>query len=430
MTKKNALILTLIFQGIVLPAIASDSLLQNGDRVAICGDSITAQKLYSLYLENYFLMCKPASNLEAVQLGQGGEVTWGFMGRMVSDVLPFKPTVATVCYGMNDGGYSSINPQTRKRYHDSLMVIVKRFQENGVRLVVVSSPGVVDSITYDIRNANRSTKAAEYNEALGDLGEAAESVVQEAGPGVVFANTHANMMTFMASAKAKRGEAYHVGGADGVHPAANGHLVMAYSMLKALGCDGDIGVITYDSNKAQASSSAGHKVISASNGVIEIESSRYPFCFFGDPADPTSTRGAIDFLPFNEELNRFMLKVTNAPAKGMKVTWGKESKAFSASQLEEGINLASEFLDNPFCEPFQKVQAAVQAQQDYEGMAVYGILRPIGWWRKELFSDPKDLQAIDQISQTTLAKAQTLQEKASAAVVPVRHQIRLDAITL
>ena len=39
---------------------------------------------------------------------------------------------------------------------------------------------------------------------------------------------------------------YHVAGADGVHPAANGHLIIAYAFLKALGCDGNIGTIKVD----------------------------------------------------------------------------------------------------------------------------------------------------------------------------------------
>ena len=33
---------------------------------------------------------------------------------------------------------------------------------------------------------------------------------------------------------------------DGVHPAANGHLIMAYAFLKGLGCDGNVGTITLD----------------------------------------------------------------------------------------------------------------------------------------------------------------------------------------
>jgi hypothetical protein len=113
----------------------------------------------------------------------------------------------------------------------------------------------------------------------------------------------------MTQAKAKYGKQYHVGGSDGIHPAANGQLVMAYAFLKALGCSGDIGTITLDLAAKSAQATAGYKILSVTDGAIEVESSRYPFCFFGDPARPESTRGIIEFIPFNEELNRYRLVV-------------------------------------------------------------------------------------------------------------------------
>src|SRR5947207_1130075 len=74
--------------------------LKDGDVLAICGDSITEQKLYSLYIEDYLLVCRPRQNLRAMQFGWGGEVVGGFLGRM-SNVLRFPVTAATTCYGMN-----------------------------------------------------------------------------------------------------------------------------------------------------------------------------------------------------------------------------------------------------------------------------------------------------------------------------------------
>ncbi|MEA2710943.1 MAG: hypothetical protein QOF78_3544, partial [Phycisphaerales bacterium] len=84
--------------------------LNEKDFLAICGDSITEQKLYSVYIENYLLMCKPTANLHAMQFGWGGETAGGFLGRM-SNVLRFPVTAATTCYGMNDGGYAPLTPE-------------------------------------------------------------------------------------------------------------------------------------------------------------------------------------------------------------------------------------------------------------------------------------------------------------------------------
>src|SRR6185436_3354594 len=115
--------------------------LKDGDYVAIVGDSITEQKQYSVFIEDYLLMCRPAANLRATQFGWGGETASGFAGRMDNDMAPFKATVATTCYGMNDGGYSPMNPGKAKGYHDAQTRVVEKMKKAGVRFIVVGSPG-------------------------------------------------------------------------------------------------------------------------------------------------------------------------------------------------------------------------------------------------------------------------------------------------
>ena len=67
-------------------------------------------------------------------------------------------------------------------------------------------------------------------------------------------------------------------------------------------------------------------------------------CEKDNPEKDNSIRSALTLIPFNEELNRLTLKATNVKAgRSYKVTWGSESKTFTAAQLERGINLAAEF---------------------------------------------------------------------------------------
>ena len=121
-----------------------------------------------------------------------------------------------------------------------------------------------------------------------------------------FADVHGPMLAVMQQAEAKYASAgYHFTLPDGVHPLRNGHLVMAYAFLKALGCDGDIGTITWDAARGEARATAGHAVIAAGPRELTVESTRYPFCFAGDPASPDSTAGVTAFFPFNQDLNRF-----------------------------------------------------------------------------------------------------------------------------
>lgn len=398
--------------------------LKEGDSVAIIGDSITEQKLYSVYMEDYLLMCKPAMDVKTCQFGWSGETSWGFLARMNNDMTWFHPTVATTCYGMNDGAYSPQTPEKAKKYRDSQKAIVQQMKKMGVRLIVVGSPGCVDADTF-----RKSTEAAVmYNKTLASERDIAKEVAEEEG--VVFADVYDTMFDAMTKGKAKLGSNYAFAGGDGVHPGPNGQLAMAYAFLKALGCDGNIGTITIDLGANKAEASEGHKVLSYQDGAAEIESSKYPFCFYGDPAGQ-STRSAIEFLPFNEDLNRFKLVVKGAKSDQVKVTWGSAEKTFSKADLEKGINLAAEFIENPFSGPFinplggpfMKVHQAIVAQQNLE-TPLHKVwihnLQPI----REQLPEAKD--AAEQIVQVAAKKRQRLLDAASAAVVPVKHTIKIE----
>src|SRR5579871_5744566 len=74
-------------------------------RVAIIGDSITEQKIYSKFIETYLLACLGRKDITCFQFGWGGETAAAFSQRLENDLSVFHPTVATTCYGMNDGHY-------------------------------------------------------------------------------------------------------------------------------------------------------------------------------------------------------------------------------------------------------------------------------------------------------------------------------------
>ena len=396
--------------------------LQKGDFVAICGDSITEQKLYSVYIQNYLLMCKPVGvdgNLRAMQFGWSGETSWGFLQKMPKEALRFKMNVATTCYGMNDGGYAPLSEERAKKYRDAMTGIVRAFKDHGVRFVVVGSPGCVDLNTFKPKEAG----AAEmYNKTLAGLRDIAREVAAQEG--VIFANVYDAMFEAMTKGKAKYGSKYYVPGADGFHPGPNGQLVMAYAFLKALGCDGEIGTIAVDLAGRKADGGEAHKVLSVGDGTVEVESSRYPFCFYGDPASPSSTSGIVEFMPFNQDLNRFTLIVRGAPGDRVRVTWGKNSKEFAKADLEKGINLAAEFpVDNPFGEPFKKVEGLIRKQQNAETPLVKKTLHDLAT-KKDVNKEEGEKKA-----QEEMANAKRLfDEAAAAAQVPVKHTIRIEAV--
>ncbi len=321
---------------------------------------------------------------------------------------------------MNDGSYQAYNEGIGRNYEQGTRRIQDRMKEIGARMVV-GGPGPVD---LDSWRRDKPEEDKVYNDNLAKLGAIAGKLAKEHG--FVFANLHPLMMKVMTEAKAANGAAYHVCGGDGVHPAANGHLVMAYTFLKALGVDGDIGTITLDM-KAKATASEGHRVIASQQGVIEVESSRYPFCFSGAEKDPNGTRSILPFLPFNDDLNRFMLVVKNLESEQAEVTWGEGSKTFSRAQLEKGINLAAEFLDNPFVESFQRLDRIVQQKQQYETNMIKRIVTNFRQIRNVVGEDEELDRLLGGVYGKLAGKQEKYQQQARASVQPLRHKLSVRA---
>ncbi len=401
-----------------IPAFAyAESIVREGDFLAIIGDSITEQKSYSVFMQDYVLMCQPTP-ATVMQFGWSGDTATGFVGnKLDNDVLRFKPTLATTCFGMNDGRYGPIDEGIAGVYREQTQRYIDGMKAGGVRTVVIGSPGVVDWDTWSRGRVDPAT----YNRNLGTLGLVGRELAQKNN--MPFADVYGAMMNAMIGSKAKYGPRYHIAGSDGVHPAANGHVVMAYAFLKAMGFDGNVGTITLSNGAATAT--PGHKVLSSSNGQIELESTRYPFCFFaGADEDPNCPRGILPFVPFNQDLNRFTLIVKNAAPK-TRITWGDggASRTFTAEQLDKGINLAAEFLDNPFLPEFERVHRLVRAQQDFETLYVKQFVFNVPQFKRLM---PEDADTFDKLVADGKRKSDELFVAAKSAVTPVKHTIKIE----
>src|SRR5208283_2300909 len=82
------------FQGLLLLQAPQPKgqVLHTGDRLAICGDSITEQRMYSRIMETYLTVALPELKVSTRQYGWSGEQASGFLHRMTNDVLRFGPT--------------------------------------------------------------------------------------------------------------------------------------------------------------------------------------------------------------------------------------------------------------------------------------------------------------------------------------------------
>lgn len=388
-----------------------DSLyLKEGDRLAIIGDSITEQKMYSRIIETYLTACLPELKVTVRQYGWGGETAEGFKNRMVNDALRFEPTIATTCYGMNDHKYRPYDEANGRWYRQNQLAIVKAFKGAGARFVL-GSPGCVGP---KVPWSKADSEAMNLN--LCELRNIDIDIAQQES--VAFADVFWPMLTLGSKATNQFGENYAIAGKDAVHPGWAGHVVMATAFLKSLGVDGDLGTFTVDLGAGQATATGGHKVVSFKGGELTVKSGRYPFCApAGELGDDNSLRSGMALTEFQSRFNRLQLVARNATAPHYRVTWGGESKTFTGQQLAAGINLPAEFAKTPFDGAFKRLDEAVGQKQNYETRQIKTLFHG-----EEGRADMKATVALTEKTRAPLAAA------IQKALVPVTHTVKIEAV--
>lgn len=388
-------------------------LLQKGDRLAICGDSITEQRKYSVLMEAYLTAARSDLHVTVRQYGWSGEQAGGFLKRMDNDVLRFKPTIATTCYGMNDFRYVPQDDAIAATYRANQTAVVRKFKEAGAR-VVLGSSGTIHSVPPWVKSAKGTWQT--LNLALLNFRNINIEVAQ--AEQVAFADVYWPMLVKGHEARAKYGEEFKLEGADGVHPGWAGHVMMATAFLEGLGLRGDVGQVSVDLAAGKATGREGQRVVKFEQGVVTLRSFRLPCSFEpGDVSKDGSIAAGLALADFQKKLNRLTLKVAGAKAAQVKVTWGERSKVFGAAALAKGVNLAAEFPQNPTSPAFARIWKAVEDKQAYETKQI-----------KTLFRSPeakKDMEAVVKSSQVEFDR---LAAALKALVKPVDSTIKIEEV--
>ena len=97
-----------------------------------------------------------------------------------------------------------------------------------------------------------------------------------------------------------------------------------------------------------------------------------------------------------------------------KLTWGKETRSYTAEELQDGINLAAEFANNPFVEAFTAVDEAVAKKQAYETKQI-----------KQEFHGAAGKADMEGTVRRTEAERAPLAAAIQSAFKPVTHTLRL-----
>ena len=329
--------------------------LRNGDRVVFYGDSITDQRLYTLFTETFVRTRFPKLDATFVHSGWGGDrVTGGAGGdidaRLSRDVLAYRPTVVTVMLGMNDAGYRAFDQGLFDTFAKGYGHIVDRLRREapGARLTLIQ-PSPYDDVT------RAPGFPGGYNGTLLRYGDFVKDLGSRSGSTVADLNGPVVTMLQAANAKDAAGAQRIIG--DRIHPGEAGHLTMAEALLKAWNAPSVVSAVEIDGGRLVRAENARLSGLAASGGGLmwtQIDGA-LPFPLnLGD----ATTRLVVESSDFVSSLDRQTLRVSGLTGRYELSIDGKAVGMFEGDQLATGVNLAT--LDTPMRAQARRVQDLVR----------------------------------------------------------------------
>jgi lysophospholipase L1-like esterase len=203
-----------------------------GRRVVFLGDSITQAGGY-VGLTTYDLeRLYPQKDFDVLGLGLASETLSGLseeghaggkfprpclferLGRLLERA---RPEIVFACYGMNDGIYLPLDKDRFAAFQTGVKKLIEQCKAAGVKQIYLVTPPIYDF----------APKAGEFNyDSV--LTEYARWEVGLKAPGVIVIDLH----TAMRAARDRRDQPFSP---DKVHPGDDGHLLIATTILTALG---------------------------------------------------------------------------------------------------------------------------------------------------------------------------------------------------
>ena len=324
---------------------------KEGERAVFLGNSITDGGHYHSYIWLYYMTRFPNMPLRILNGGIGGDTAYDMNKRLDGDIFPMKPSVLMVTFGMNDSGYFEYNGDNPKefgeqKYQESIknyQQMEKRFKDLPDTRIVMVGTSPYDETVQLKENVPFKTKNETIKRIVEYQKESAAKNNWE------FTDLNAPMVA-LNQQNQQKDPAFTLCGSDRIHPDNDGHMVMAYLFLKAQGFVGkEVAEMEINANKKQAV-----KAENCTISNIQKNGKDLSFDYLAEalpyPLD-TIARGwgqkkgqaeATKVIPFMDEMNREVLKVTGLKGDYKLLIDEEEIGIWSGDDLAKGINLAAE----------------------------------------------------------------------------------------
>lgn len=329
--------------------------LKDGQRVVFLGDSNTAAGKFITYLDAYLCTRFPEKRFELINLGLPSETATGlsepdhpFPRPNVHDRIDralelTKPDVVFICYGMNDGIYHPFSEERFKEYQDGILKLIAKVEKAGAKAILMTPPPFDPRPLKDKVQAKGAAKFSwtrpyeRYDEEV--LAKYAEWLLTLRGKKYTVIDLHAALLRHLETIR--KDDAAYVVAADGIHPDANGHLVIALEILKELKAPPAVKDIAIDVTRDPPTQSDVKILAARPNSASFTFALPRPM-----PADPAWSVRAKEVEKFNEKVNRYGLKVEGlGGALAVRIGNSKDKEGtrrvpIKADEIAKGIDLA------------------------------------------------------------------------------------------
>lgn len=328
---------------------------RDGDRVVFLGDSITQQRLYTTYIESYLLTRYPGRKFTFRNSGWGGDTAWlrqrtqgtdmtdaklfmlqgaeqeAALVRMVThgltrDVLPLRPSVVLIDFGMNDA----------RRGEAALPVYVRSHAELAAQLRKAGARPVILTASPEERSQEGQPGGSAYNVMLEKYSAALKELAErEKLPFSDQFHPYVDLIN-----RARKQDAAFKSMPDGVHPFPSGHLVMAWGILKGLQADPVVSEVTITAgNRPRArATNAEVRDLKLQDGVLSFTRADHALPM---PL-PAEAPAVLSYAPILDDLSRYTLKVTGLKSERYDVLIGGHKAAtIGRPELEAGWNMSA-----------------------------------------------------------------------------------------
>jgi len=312
--------------------------LQAGDRVAFYGDSITAQRYYTRFVEDFVLTRTPQLHVEFVNAGVPGDTVYGgYMGdaatRLKRDLFPTQPTVVTILLGMNDGYYMPFEQKYEDIFESGYRALLTAVHQGlpHARITLISSTPY-DEITH-------GSEFPHYGDTVKRHASFTRKLATESDSG--FSDFHETVLKLTETGTSENKEMAALLIPDRIHPAEATQWTMAARLARDWGFSAVVSSVHLDALRSspvakenaqvtQLAFNEGHLRWTQLDGALplplNLEDGILLFVLrSSDLAKMDQQILRIEHLPSA----RYQLKIDN-----------KDVTSFTKEQLASGVNLA------------------------------------------------------------------------------------------